>query len=186
MTLNVKETANNKQNEEKQNLNVERKFLADLVKERNLSLLHVIMASFMGQLADLGLLNQGSANLIGLGVGQRLGRYFKEVGILLPEKDVEAVKRILELADVAEFLLVEKLSDESLLVGIKSDKCKYCPKGIGGAEISGTVCPIPYLIVSTLTSYTGKKYSVALWKKGKGSTVIKKEEGYCKFMVQKT
>ena len=171
MTPNAKKAANN---------------LTDLVKERNLTLLHVIMASFMGQLADLGLLNQGSANLIGLGVGQRLGRYFKEVGVPLPEKDVEAVKRILELADVAEFLLVEKLSDESLLVGIKSDKCKYCPKGIGGAEISGTVCPIPYLIVSTLTSYTGKKYSIALWKKDKGSTVIKKEEGYCKFIIQKT
>jgi len=171
MTPNAKKAANN---------------LTDLVKERNLTLLHVIMASFMGQLADLGLLNQGSANLIGLGVGQRLGRYFKEVGILLPENDVEAVKRILELADVAEFLSVEKLSDENLLVGIKSDKCKYCPKGIGGAEISGTVCPIPYLIVSTLTSYTGKKYSIALWKKDKSSIVIKKEEGYCKFMIQKT
>nr|MDO8046060.1 hypothetical protein [Candidatus Baldrarchaeota archaeon] len=171
MTPNAKKAANN---------------LTDLVKERNLTLLHVIMASFMGQLADLGLLNQGSANLIGLGVGQRLGRYFKEVGILLPENDVEAVKRILELADVAESLSVEKLSDENLLVGIKSDKCKYCPKGIGGAEISGTVCPIPYLIVSTLTSYTGKKYSIALWKKDKSSIVIKKEEGYCKFMIQKT
>jgi len=171
MTPNAKKNANN---------------LTDLVKERNLTILHVIMTSIMGQLADLGLLNQGSTNLIGLGVGQRLGRYFKEAGILLPENDVEAVKKILELVDVAEFLLVEKLSDESLLVRIKSDKCKYCPKGVGGAEISGTVCPIPYLIESTLTSYTGKKYSIALWKKNKSSIVIKKEEGYCKFMIQKT
>jgi hypothetical protein len=46
-------------------------------------------------------------------------------------------------------------------IGIKIDKCKYCPKQIGEAEISGSACPIPSMLVSMLNELNGKKYKIS-------------------------
>ena len=55
---------------------------------------------------------------------------------------------------------------EQFVVKIKTSQCRFCPKGVGEAELKGTLCPFPGLIEEFLHSMIGRitSYNVCYTK----------------------
>jgi hypothetical protein len=122
--------------------------LSKLVKERDLDYNHILFATLIGSFADLGMLNQGTTNITAANAGKTVGEYFDLTGEL-PKPGGDPAD---EFASVVEFVNdkmgispatdVEK-TDDGVDVTVAALKCRYCPKGVGGANLPGTACPFP-------------------------------------------
>lgn len=155
-----------------------------LAKERHLTPQHIACASFLGELANEGVLNQGNALLAGRVAGKNLAQYVKglaqESGEELPNTPKEAAEFLIRLINMTDdYKVLEE--GKKLIVGIRTSMCKYCPKGVGGAEISGTVCPFPGTLEAFLSNLLNKKVEVQLRQGDKDfkKTPLVKMEGYC-------
>jgi len=59
-----------------------------LLKERDLAPLHIVFTSLMAELSNLRILNQGTTNIIGLGVGKKIARCLKDMAIKIKFKKI--------------------------------------------------------------------------------------------------
>jgi len=148
----------------------------ELFEHRNLKNLHIVLTSMIAEFSKLGILNQGTTNIIGSGVGKKIAKCLKETVREIPKEDKELIEFIINFCDMCDDFVVY---DDR--IGIKIDKCKYCPKQIGEAEISGSACPIPSILASCMRELTNKDYKIDLWN---GNKVIIKENGYCWFRIK--
>jgi hypothetical protein len=132
--------------------------IKQVVLERDLNPYHSFFSSFFGGLAELGMINQGSINIVSKRAADYLYSYLDAKEILPDMKAVpgetstEVVKnlilyinKILSLVGEYEFKEVE---DGQAVLLITGNTCRICPKGVGGAEVKGTLCPIPTLVVN--------------------------------------
>ena len=132
--------------------------IKQVVLERDLNPYHSFFSSFFGGLAELGMINQGSINIVSKRAADYLYSYLDAKEILPDMKAVpgetstEVVKnlilyinKILSLVGEYEFKEVE---DGRAVLLITGNTCRICPKGVGGAEVKGTLCPIPTLVVN--------------------------------------
>jgi len=156
-----------------------------LAKERHLTPPHILCATALGELANEGALNQGNALLAGRVAGKNLAAYVKglaeESGEELPKTPAEAAEMLIRLINLTDDY---KVFEENgyLVVGIRTQMCKFCPKGVGGAEIPGTVCPFPGVIeafVSELLERPIKLVLEPLDEKAFKKAPLLKKEGYC-------
>ncbi|AEH07237.1 hypothetical protein [Methanothermococcus okinawensis] len=147
-----------------------------LVEDRHLKNLHIVLTSLMAELSKIGILNQGTTNVVGEGVGKKVARCIKDIHPDIPNDEKELIKFLIKFCDMCDDYIVE---DE--IIGIKSDKCRYCPKQIGEAEIPGSACPIPSMIVSMLNELNGKKTHKIHLINGK---ILMKKDGYCWFKIK--
>jgi len=67
---------------------------------------------------------------------------------------------------------------DHLLVKIKNPACRACPKGVGEAELTGTLCPFPGLLEDYWSSICGKE--LKLEKVGNNKALIKHGD-WCRF-----
>ncbi len=148
----------------------------ELFKHRNLTNLHIVLTSMIAEFSRLGILNQGTTNVVGSGVGKKIAKCLKEIVKDLPKDDRKLIEFIIKFCDMCDNFVIY---DDK--IGIKIDKCKYCPKQIGEAEIPGSACPIPSILASSLKELTKKDYRINLWN---GNKVIIKENGYCWFRIK--
>ncbi len=158
--------------------------IKQLVIERDLNPYHSFFAAFFAGLSELGMLNQGSINIVAKRAAECLYAYM-EAKEILPDMnavpgDTQAeiiknlilyVNKILSL--VGEYDLQESGEGQVELL-IAGNTCRICPKGVGGAEVKGTLCPIPSLLES-LINKIAQKDMVKLITKG-----IEKEGTTCK------
>jgi hypothetical protein len=140
--------------------------IKQIVLERDLGPYHSFFASFFAGLGELGLLNQGSINIVAKRAADYLYAYLDAKDIL-PEMDkvpgetsTEIIKNLILyinkiLSLVGEYDLQQVEGDQALL-SITGNTCRICPKGVGGAEVKGTLCPIPSLLESLLNSIAQK------------------------------
>ncbi|XRO76941.1 hypothetical protein ACO3VM_09310 [Methanocaldococcus sp. 10A] len=152
-----------------------------LIESRNLHPLHIILTSCLGELANLRLLNQGTTNIIGSYIGKKVGQCILDLGYEVPKDDKEFIKFLIEFCQICDDVVI-KIEDNTITIGIKIDKCKYCPKQIGDAEIPGSACPIPSLIASLLGKFKNRSYKMKFWNDT--NQLIKKENGYCWFVIE--
>ncbi len=164
----------------------------ELVKQRHLTPQHIMCATALGELANEGALNQGNALLAGRVAGRNLAEYVKglaeEAGEEPPSTPAEAAEMVIKLINLSDDYRVEP-EEKGFVVGIRTNMCKFCPKGVGGAEIPGTVCPFPGVIEAFVSDLLGKKVKVLLKQadgKGLRKTPLLKKEGYCtmEFLVE--
>ena len=158
--------------------------LKKVVLERDLNPYHSFFASFFAGLGELGMLNQGSINIVAKRAADYLYAYL-DAKEILPDMDTvpgesktEVIKnlilyinRILSL--VGEYDLQDAGDDQVVLL-IAGNTCRICPKGVGGAEVKGTLCPIPSLLES-LINMIAQKDMLELISPG-----IEKEGSTCK------
>ena len=136
--------------------------IKQIVLDRDLNPYHSFFASFFAGLGELGMLNQGSINIVAKRAADYLYAYLEAKEILPDLTKVpgstssEVIKnlvlyinKILSLVGEYDFQQVE--GDQALL-SITGTTCRICPKGVGGAEVKGTLCPIPSLLESLLNS----------------------------------
>lgn len=158
-----------------------------VIKERDVGLQGLMLASMISSLDRLGLLTQGTVAALAGDFTPKLCAYFIHKGII--KKDMN-VKDILDTMfrsfgyKYGEYKIETK--DNEVLVNIVTDKCKVCPKGVGGAEIPGTACPLPYMISVCLSLLTDKLWMPKVYGKGAKKEVLRKEEGTCKMKIALT
>jgi hypothetical protein len=162
--------------------------MKQVVLERDLNPYHSFFASFFGGLGELGLVNQGSINI----VSKRAAEYlysFLDAKDILPDMDtvpgdttVDIVKNLILyvnkiLSLVGEYDLRQVDGDQVVLL-ISGNTCRICPKGVGGAELKGTLCPVPTLLEG-LINRIAQEEMVKLITAG-----IEKEGSTCKAYYQ--
>jgi hypothetical protein len=147
----------------------------ELMEKRCLKNIHVVFTSMIAEFAQLGILNQGTTNVIGNGVGKKIAKWINDVCGDVPKDEKELIKFLIGFCDMCDDVIIE---DDR--IGIRIDKCRYCPKQIGEAEIPGSACPIPSILASCMKELTKKDYKI---KFGEGNKIISKENGYCWFSI---
>lgn len=140
--------------------------IKQVVLERDLNPFHSFFSSFFAGLAELGMINQGSINIVAKRAADYLYAYLEAKEILpdmnaVPgDTDVEVAKNLFLyinkiLSLVGEYDLKETEEGQALLL-ISGNTCRICPKGVGGAAVKGTLCPIPSLVESLVNKIAAK------------------------------
>ena len=155
---------------------------------RDLNPYHSFLSSFFAGLAELGMINQGSINIVSKRAAEYLYSYLDAKDILpdmntVPGDSAAAVVRNLILyinkilSLMGEYDLKE-VDDGQVVLLVAADKCRICPKGVGGAEVKGTLCPIPSFLESLVNKIAGTEL-IDLMTSG-----IEKEGNTCKAYFQ--
>ena len=132
--------------------------IKQVVLERDINPHQSFFSSFFAGLAELGMINQGSINIVARRAADYLYSYLEAKQILPDMRSVPGnspaevaknlflyINKILSL--VGEYDLREEGEGRAVLL-LAGNTCRICPKGVGGAEVKGTLCPIPSLVES--------------------------------------
>ena len=158
------------------------------VINRDLNPYHSFLASFFAGLAELGMVNQGSINIVSRRAAEYLYAYL-EAKEILPDMNAvpgdttaEVVRNLILYVNKILNLMggydLKDAGDGQVALMVAADKCRICPKGVGGAEVKGTFCPIPSFIESLINKIAGKE-TIKLVSNG-----IEKEGTTCKAVYE--
>ena len=137
------------------------------ILERDLNPYHLFISSLFAGFAELGLVNQGSINIVAKRAAEYLYTYL-EAKEILPDMSVvpgdtntEIVKNLIlyinKILNMMGGYDLQEVGDDQVVLIIAEDKCRICPKGVGGAEVKGTLCPIPNFFESLINRIAGKE-----------------------------
>jgi len=150
------------------------------IEERALNANNVFIASFLAGLNEFGILNQAVMNIASRRAGKYLAMFIEAKNPIKVDesKDIKEqceqvlafLNSILSISDVN----VEKEYD-SIVVKIRNSKCKFCPKGVGEAELEGTICPFPGLVEEFINHLCSKKVKIMRVD----NKILKKEDDWC-------
>ncbi|WP_457569599.1 hypothetical protein [Desulfurobacterium sp.] len=121
--------------------------LEEKIEKRDLKAENVFVASLLAGLNEFGILNQGIINLTGGRIGEFLFQFAKVKGfaispfLSLEEQVKKAVRFLNEHLQIGEIAV--EFSGKDFFIKIASSCCRFCPKGVGEAELEGTLCPFP-------------------------------------------
>lgn len=127
------------------------------IARRGVKPLHAFVALMLAALREFGVINFGVVHEVTKQVGEKMASLYGRGG-----NPSESLERAASLLEVGEFEVVPDRS--STLFRLKSDTCRVCPKGVGGLELPGKLCPL----VGLLAGYSGMKAEEA-----------RKEGSYC-------
>ena len=158
------------------------------VINRDLNPYHSFLASFFAGLAELGMVNQGSIIIVSRRAAEYLYSYL-EAKEILPDMNTvpgdttaEVVKNLILYVNKILSLMggydLQDVGDGQVALMVAGDKCRICPKGVGGAEVKGTYCPIPSFIETLVNKLAGKE-TIKLITKG-----VEKEGTTCKALYE--
>jgi len=155
--------------------------LRSKIEERQLNIYHVFIATMLGELAVRGFINQGVVRMVISSIGEKILEYLKikNPRLFNISADQEGIREVIEetikALDSFEQYKVE-ICDQFITIAINAPACKFCPRGVGGIELPGTLCIFPGLFTAVLTKALNKTfYSV--------TPLIKKEE-WCIFKIK--
>jgi len=155
----------------------------DKIISRKLNSSHVFIATFLGALAEGGFLNKGVLNIVIPKVAEKIVTYLKfKHGSLSSyttsiEEQIKLVLRILkeELDPFINYLI--SVRENKITIAIETNTCKFCPKGVGEADLPGILCVFPQLIKGVLKGLIGGEYEI--------NVPLVKKSGYCVFQIEK-
>ncbi len=162
------------------------KGLLDQIEKRELNPYHVFMASFLAGLHSMGMLNQATVTVAARGAGRKMALYLQAKGDLPPlrgtlmEKAATLIEHLQKVMPLGMQVQVEVKGDE-VEVKVEGATCKFCPKGVGGAELEGTLCPYPALLASFADALLCSEGGIKV--KPQGRRPLVKEAGVCKMVL---
>lgn len=135
--------------------------LYDEYRKRELKPCHVFIATSLALFRRFGALNFGVVIVSTEETGKKLAQ------IALRERGEEARKLTLpemvgllnSMLDVNSELHAD-LEGNTLTVRSKNSMCKLCPKGVGGLELPGRLCPYVGLIRGFVEELSGKRLDI--------------------------
>lgn len=155
--------------------------LNDKIEARNLQPYHIFMASFLAGLNEMGMLNQASVNVASRRAGRYLAEYAKarhdlpaSSGAVTEDAKsfVDYLNRVIGLGTQVDV----KDGPDGLQMRVVSSSCSFCPKGVGEAELQGTLCPYPGLIEEFVNSLLPADTSLRLVTSDR-RPMVKREDG---------
>ncbi len=121
---------------------------AKLIKLRKLDSNCIMFATFMAGFNEFGILNQAVMNHASRRAGAFLAEFFRETQHeKLPDNFVGLLELLNSTLGICDDFIIQRNSD-GYRVSIATEKCRFCPVGVGGAELEGTICPFPGLFES--------------------------------------
>ena len=157
--------------------------IKSVVVERDINPYHTFLSSFFAGFAEMGIINQGTMNIVSRRAADYLYSYLDAKDFLSRLErydDVRSADSVRYHVEVANKMLNLMGQYELRFHGqgefelqIASNLCRICPKGVGGAAIKGTLCPIPNFL-ETLTNLMIGEEVLQLQ-----STGIKKVDSTC-------
>lgn len=147
-----------------------------------------LFAIFAG-MVDLGLVNQGVVNELARKTASYMVNYYSAKDIDFPFGDGPLDKNVAylfeffngDLSFVKEYAIEQ--SGEGVRLSVASQLCRICPKGLGGAEIKGTLCLIPHFFMHLMNYFLPREKQLSLRK---GEPPIRKEGGNCIISYERT
>jgi len=137
------------------------------VINRDLKPYHSFFSSFFAGLAELGMVNQGSINIVAKRAADYLYSYLdaKEIlpdmGAVPGDTTAEVVKNLILYINKIMNLMggydLQEVEDGQVVLLVAGDECRICPKGVGGAAVKGTLCPIPSFLENLVNLIAGKE-----------------------------
>lgn len=127
--------------------------IKSVVVERDINPYHTFLSSFFAGFAEMGMINQGTMNIVSRRAADYLYSYLDAKDYLSKferhddSRSAECIRYHVEVANkmlnlMGQYELSFKDQGEFEL-RIAGNLCRICPKGVGGAAIKGTFCPIP-------------------------------------------
>jgi hypothetical protein len=158
------------------------------VIDRDLNPYHSFLASFFAGLAELGMVNQGSINIVSKRAAEYLYAYL-EAKEILPDMETvpgdttaEVVKNLIlyvnKILNIMGGYDLQEAGDDKVVLMVEGSQCRICPKAVGGAEVKGTFCPVPSFLESLVNKIAGKE-TIKLITNG-----IEKEGTTCKALYE--
>ncbi len=140
--------------------------LVNEINKRNLKACHVLCASMLGDLAERGFLNQGVLNIMIPKVADKLIIFLKQKYGEDSTSDINTlikntVDRIISELDAFISYKMDINGSKVTLI-IDGSTCKFCPKGVGGAQLPGILCLFPQLFREVLSKVTKRNFRYAL------------------------
>jgi hypothetical protein len=140
-----------------------------------------LFAIFAG-MVDLGLVNQGVVNELAKKTAAYMMNYYsaKDIEFAIGNDSLETNVTFLfdffngDLNFVKEYAI--ERSGGGVRLSVASQFCRICPKGLGGAELKGTLCIIPHFFMHLMNHYLSRQNQLVLRK---GQPSITKEAGNC-------
>lgn len=138
-----------------------------VVIERDINPYHSFLSSFFAGFAELGMINQGSINIVARRAAEYLYAYLEARGFLdrlvkfdepaSPESVRYHVDYVNGILDIMGGYEVVVMGQDQLSLRIAGDLCRICPKSVGGAAIKGSLCPIPNFIEKLVNLMLGQE-----------------------------
>lgn len=151
------------------------------VEERKVEPEQAFFASFLSPAAESGLLGQGMVNVFADKMAPVLVQYMRALDLLdLPDSAsdeerfcalCEQVNEGFEVGDLFDY----EIDGNEVTIYMGGKGCRYCPKGVGLAEIPSSACPFPHLLMSMARNLD---IPVNLETTDE-EKVLSKEQGYC-------
>lgn len=162
----------------------------EVVIERDLNKWNVLVASLVAGFDKLGVLSQAVVNKDMQVVADKLARFFRVRGNV-PQVDPNApfqknLKSIIEFLDRELEMAGEasvEITDSEVAFKVVGNTCHFCPKGVGEAELPGTACPYPALIMEFANRFLPEDQQVEVVIQGRN--YLKKEGGVCSIIFRK-
>jgi len=173
-----------------------------LINERQLSQWHLMIASLLGSLASQhGVFNQAFLNrILKHSMDKFIIPYFKTLpefqnainkipseGNLKQQLEpiVDFIDSIFGLAGQIE---IEENADDQAVLRIGSSGCRFCPIGVGKAELAPgmTFCPFPMMIEETANyMLESDKVKTVLYREHTRTRILTKLDGGCFITYEK-
>ncbi|ABL79233.1 hypothetical protein [Thermofilum pendens] len=141
---------------------------------RGLRPVHVFVASMLAEFRENGVLNFGILRAATEKTGAKIAEMLDED---TPRNLEGAVKFLAEALEVSKDFDVEK-NGSILRLRVKSKLCRFCPKGVGGLELPGPLCPFPGLFKGFLEHSAGLKLAYP------ENFMYRDRDGYCNFLLE--
>ncbi|MEA3266160.1 MAG: hypothetical protein U9P42_04380 [Candidatus Fermentibacteria bacterium] len=170
--------------------------IKELIAERQLSQWHLMIASFLGSLASQqGMFNQAFLNrLLKHSMDKFIIPYFQTLpdyneaceaarqGTTIAQRLNPVVAFMDNVFGLAGQVEVIEKDDNHASFRVGSSGCRFCPIGVGKAELApgDTFCPFPTMLEETANEMLGGKVlKTVLTREGMKTEILKKEDGNC-------
>lgn len=144
-------------------------------EKRKLKPYHILIATSLALFRRYGALNFGVVNVAMEETGRKLAQLaLKERGEEIRGRDIPGLVSLLNEMLGMNSELEAELTGDTLTVKSRTSLCKLCPKGVGGLELPGRLCPYVGLIRGFVEEIANLSLDVDF-----NGEFFKKEGGYC-------
>ncbi len=144
-----------------------------------------VLATTIATLAELGLLTQGSLGYLVELTAPKIFAIMEKEGYVRRGMDhKELVKKAMEFLGFDEGSYEMEDNGNELKLRVITEKCVLDPKSVGGVELKGTLCPLPFMLASFLMINDNKDWEVVAERKGAHVYVVRKEDGKCEMTLK--